>query len=168
MRYIAICYLTYYYIDAILYLLILISLIYQQIMSRINICSTLKKGKPMEDQIVLDKKFRKELNAGVTSLILLSILHQADEPMYGYQISKYFESEDDHMPPVKQGVLYPVLRSLEKSTLVSSEVEPSVSGPPRRYYRITEIGQETLIRWVEMWKQTVSFVQDVLEGEYNE
>ena len=122
----------------------------------------------MEDQIVLDKKFQKELNAGITSLILLSILHQSDEPMYGYQISKYFESADEHIPLVKQGVLYPVLRSLEKSTLVSSQVEPSISGPPRRYYTITESGQETLIRWVEMWKQTVSFVQDVLEGEYNE
>jgi PadR family transcriptional regulator PadR len=120
----------------------------------------------MEDQIVLDKKFQKELNAGITSLILLSVLQQADEPMYGYQISKYFDSEEEHSPLVKQGVLYPVLRSLEKSALVSSQVEPSVSGPPRRYYRITALGQETLIRWVEMWKQTVSFVEDVLEGEY--
>ena len=119
----------------------------------------------MEDQIVLDKKFQKELNAGSTSLILLSVLQQTDEPMYAYQISKHFDSEEPS-PLVKQGDLYPVLRSLEKSALVSSQVEPSVSGPPRRYYRITPLGQETLIRWVELWKQTASFVEDVLEGEY--
>jgi PadR family transcriptional regulator, regulatory protein PadR len=122
----------------------------------------------MEDQLVLDKKFQKELNAGITSLMLLHILQQADEAMYGYQISKYFEMEDQPTPFVKQGVLYPVLRSLEKGTLVESRVEPSVSGPPRRYYTITPTGEETLIRWVELWKNTVNYVENVLEGENND
>jgi len=122
----------------------------------------------MEDQITLDKKFQKELNAGITALMLLSVMQQADEPMYGYQIAKQLDSDDENLPPIKQGVLYPVLRSLEKSELVQSQVEPSTSGPPRRYYRITDHGRETLIRWTELWRQTVSFVQKVLEGEYHE
>ena len=122
----------------------------------------------MEDQEVLDKKFQKELNSGITALILLSVLKQAGEPMYGYQIAKRFKTAKEEELPVKQGVLYPVLRSLEKSDLVQCQVEPSVTGPPRKYYSITVNGQETLVRWMEMWNYTVSFVHNVLEGEYNE
>ena len=122
----------------------------------------------METHKELDKKFQKELNAGITSLIILSILQQTKEPMYGYQISKYLDTDNSRMPLIKQGVLYPVLRSLEKNALLQSEVEPSTSGPPRRYYHITEKGQDTLIRWIDMWKQTISFVEEVLEGEFND
>jgi PadR family transcriptional regulator PadR len=65
---------------------------------------------------------------------------------------------------MKQGALYPVLRSLEKSGLLASKVEPSVSGPPRRYYTITEAGRATLAIWEEIWGQTKSFVDDILKG----
>ena len=100
----------------------------------------------MEDPITLDKKFQKELNAGITALMLLSVLQQTKEPMYGYQIAKHLDYDDEKPAAIKQGVLYPVLRSLEKSELVNSWVEPSVSGPPRRYYQITDTGRDTLIR----------------------
>ncbi len=122
----------------------------------------------MEDPISLDKKFQKELNAGITALMLLSVLQQAQEPMYGYQIAKQLDADGENLPPIKQGVLYPVLRSLEKSELVASHVEPSVSGPPRRYYHITDPGRDTLVRWSQLWRQTVLFVQNVLEGDYHE
>ena len=63
-----------------------------------------------------------------------------------------------------QGALYPVLRSLEKSGLLSSRVEPSVSGPPRRYYRITGMGRESLESWTDMWCRTKDFVDAILKG----
>jgi PadR family transcriptional regulator PadR len=65
---------------------------------------------------------------------------------------------------MKQGALYPVLRSLEKNGLLASQVEPSVSGPPRRYYTITHTGRKTLVTWVEIWGQTKTFVDDILKG----
>ncbi len=113
-----------------------------------------------------DKKFQKELNAGTAAVVLLSILDRADKPMYGYQIAKHIETSVEDMP-MTQGALYPVLRSLESSSLLESEVEPSVSGPPRRYYKITESGHETLKRWTEIWSQTKVFVDTILEGEHD-
>ncbi|MFH1754727.1 MAG: PadR family transcriptional regulator, partial [Candidatus Latescibacterota bacterium] len=68
---------------------------------------------------------------------------------------------------MKQGALYPVLRSLENGGLLASQVEPSVSGPPRRYYRITEIGGRTLVRWAEIWQKTKTFVDNTLKGTSN-
>ena len=112
-----------------------------------------------------NKKFQKELNSGTAALVLLSLLDRADEPMYGYKIAKLMESADEKIPMMKQGALYPVLRSLENSGLLESRVDPSVSGPPRRYYKITKSGRETLQNWVEIWSHTKAFVDNTLRGK---
>ena len=110
------------------------------------------------------KKFQKELNAGTASLILLSELSRSKEPMYGYQIAKILKENGPDIAMMKQGTLYPVLRSLEENSLLESIVEPSVSGPPRRYYKITEDGRAALAEWLEIWQQTKQFVDANLKG----
>jgi PadR family transcriptional regulator PadR len=115
-----------------------------------------------------NKKFQKELNSGTAALVLLSILAQADEPMYGYRIAKLMEVDEKSVPMMKQGALYPVLRSLESSGLLESYVDPSVSGPPRRYYKITSSGLDTLQSWMKIWDQTKAFVDGILKGRNNE
>lgn len=110
------------------------------------------------------RKFQKELNAGTVSLVLLSIMARSDEPLYGYQIAKQLEGASDDGVPVKQGTLYPVLRSLESQGMLSSRVEPSVSGPPRKYYSITDTGVAVLESWKEVWSRTRDFVDGRLEG----
>lgn len=122
----------------------------------------------MSDPEALARKFRKELNAGTVALVLLGILERAEAPMYGYQIVKGVERNREDPPMMKQGALYPVLRSLEKSGLLASRVEPSVSGPPRRYYEITGSGRETLEQWKETWRRTRDFVDGVVEGTSHE
>jgi len=116
------------------------------------------------DTDLSDRKFQKDLNAGISALVLLSVLSRAAEPMYGYQIARLIEEGREEVPSIKQGTLYPVLRSLESSGLLESEVEPSISGPPRRYYRITEDGRNTLERWRKIWNQTKTLVDTVAEG----
>jgi PadR family transcriptional regulator PadR len=46
--------------------------------------------------------------------------------------------------------------------LLDSFVEPSVSGPPRRYYRITETGRDALRDWSAAWRATRDSVDAVL------
>ena len=110
------------------------------------------------------KKFEKELSAGTVALVLLIVLAQAEEPLYGYQIAKRLERSADGALSGKQSALYPVLRNLEGAGLLASEVEPSVSGPPRRYYRITKPGREVLREWVAAWNATRDSVDNVLQG----
>jgi PadR family transcriptional regulator PadR len=112
-----------------------------------------------------NKKFRKEMNAGTASLVMLSVLGSATDPMYGYQIAKIVTQKGAMM---KQGALYPVLRSLESIGLLDSFVEPSVAGPPRRYYRITEHGRNTLLEWLEIWEHTKNFVDAAVKGLEND
>jgi len=111
------------------------------------------------------KKFQKELSAGTVSLALLSVLGRSRQPMYGYQIAKRLEEAGEGVLAGKQSALYPVLRNLEAAALLASEVEPSVSGPPRRYYRVTKLGREVLRAWTAAWCATRDSVDRILEGE---
>lgn len=122
------------------------------------------KEPPMTDRESYLKKFQKELSAGTVSLVLLAVLGQADEPMYGYQIAKRLEQTGDSLLSGKQSALYPVLRNLSASGLLDSHVEPSVAGPPRRYYRITPLGQDVLQDWTATWNTTRHSVDSVLKG----
>jgi PadR family transcriptional regulator PadR len=109
------------------------------------------------------RKFRKELNSGAVSLVLLALLEGAPQPMYGYQIGRRLEERAEGAPLIKQGTLYPLLRTMEGNGLLQSEVEPSVTGPPRRYYTITDRGRELFPLWRGAWEQTRNFVDAILD-----
>ena len=112
----------------------------------------------------LARKFQRELSAGLTSLVLLSVLAVADEDLYGYQIARRLATADDDPGPVKQGALYQVLRNMSASGLLSSRVVPSYSGPPRRYYRITPLGRQVLQSWLDAWISTREFVDSIVSA----
>lgn len=116
------------------------------------------------DLDALARKFQKELNAGLIALVLLSVLDRAGDELYGYQIAKQLQGGAGDDAVVKQGALYPVLRTLSGQGLLTSRVVPSVSGPPRRYYRITDLGRATRVRWLEIWTRTRGFV-DATTGD---
>ncbi len=118
-----------------------------------------------DNEPAIVRKFRKELNSGTVSLVLLAILDQSAEALYGYQIAKELEQKAEGGVPVKQGTLYPILRSMDDNGLLDSSVEPSVSGPPRKYYRITDHGREVLATWKVEWMNTRDFVDAVLKGD---
>ena len=109
------------------------------------------------------RKFHKELSAGTVSLALLAVVAAGDEAMYGYQIAKRLEQVGDGVLAGKQSALYPVLRNLEGAGLLESFVEPSMSGPPRRYYRATAAGRAALTDWSAAWRATRDSLDAVLK-----
>jgi len=109
------------------------------------------------------RKFQRELSAGLTSLVLLSVLADATEDLYGYEIARRLTSDGERASPFKQGALYPVLRNMSAAGLLSSRVVPSYSGPPRRYYRITSLGHEVLQSWRAAWQETRAFVDFIVQ-----
>ena len=83
--------------------------------------------------------------------------------MYGYQIAKEIGAKAGGASFLKQGAIYPVLRSLHAAGMLSSRVEVSVSGPPRRYYTISDSGREALLAWREVWGELRTFVDSLTE-----
>jgi PadR family transcriptional regulator PadR len=126
--------------------------------------STPETDADRDDQERLSQKFQRELNAGLVGLVLLAVLEQAHEDLYGYQIAKRLQDLANGNPPVKQGALYPVLRQLSANGLLASRIVPSYAGPPRRYYRITEAGRGTLAEWRDIWRSTRDFVDGFTEA----
>jgi PadR family transcriptional regulator PadR len=122
-------------------------------------------GEEASEQERLSQKFQRELNAGLVGLVLLAVLDQAEEDLYGYQIAKRLQHLAGGSSPVKQGALYPVLRQLSANGLLASRIVPSYSGPPRRYYRITDAGRRTMAEWRDIWHATRDFVDEFTESK---
>jgi PadR family transcriptional regulator PadR len=110
------------------------------------------------------RKFQKDLNSGLVALVLLAVLEASSEDLYGYEIAKRLQKANAGEALFKEGTVYPVLRALSASGLLTSRIVPSYAGPPRRYYRITDQGRSVLRDWRPVWHQTRDFVDRFIEG----
>jgi PadR family transcriptional regulator PadR len=110
-----------------------------------------------------ERKFQKDLNGGLVGLVLLAVLDQSAEDLYGYEIAKRLASANEGVSIFKEGTIYPVLRALSAANLLTSRIVPSYSGPPRRYYRITTEGRRVLEQRSAIWLGTRSFVDRFID-----
>lgn len=53
----------------------------------------------------------------------------------------------------QEGTLYPLMSKLRREGSVEYEWAESESGPPRKYYKLTDRGKEQLKQTKEYWKQ---------------
>jgi PadR family transcriptional regulator PadR len=91
----------------------------------------------------------KALIAASTKPLLLSILK--DGETYGYRIIKQMKILSAGRLEWSFGMLYPVLHRLEKDGFVAAKWKKSDKGRLRKYYRLTEAGQEELAREKAQW-----------------
>lgn len=101
-------------------------------------------------------KYSKELTAGTTPLLILSVMEKED--MYGYKIIKELESRSEKAFCLKEGTLYPILHSLEKEKLLESYWE-TADGRKRKYYHITKKGLKQLSKKKRSSENTVFLFQ---------
>lgn len=96
---------------------------------------------------------------GVLDLCLLSLLEE--RPVYGYELTERLAERD---LLVSGGSAYPLLARLEKAGLVISDKRPSLSGPPRKYYSLSETGTEALKSGTAEWIAVSSSVTSLLQS----
>lgn len=104
---------------------------------------------------------------------LLLLLHHG--PAHGYELADRLgalglEGSDEagSCAPVDSSVVYRTLRAMERQGLVTSEWDTTAtSGPPRRVYRLTPLGDQVLASWVADLRETVRLLQAFLR-EYEE
>ncbi len=104
-------------------------------------------------------KYSKELTAGTTPMLVLSVMEKED--MYGYKIIKELEMRSEQAFCLKEGTLYPILHSLEKEKLLESYWE-TADGRKRKYYHITKKGLKQLEVKKEEFKVYSISVKNVL------
>ncbi|HAK30053.1 MAG TPA: PadR family transcriptional regulator [Sphingobacterium sp.] len=69
---------------------------------------------------------------------------------------------------VVEGTLYPLLTRLKNNGLLSYIWKESTSGPPRKYYEITQEGLEVFSRLDVTWNELVFAVNTSLVGRNND
>ena len=108
----------------------------------------------------MQMSIRSQLLKGILDGCVLAVIEK--EPVYGYELSQKLMNIG--LADVSEGTIYPILLRLQKNGLIRGEMRPSESGPNRKYYFLTESGQETLAIITEEWKQMSKPVNELLTG----
>ncbi|MBL4659129.1 MAG: PadR family transcriptional regulator [Alcanivoracaceae bacterium] len=69
---------------------------------------------------------------------------------------------------VTDGTLYPLLNRLQKAKLLQYRWEESESGPPRKYYTLTDSGVSYLSQLDTAWQDITASVQSIRRGNKSE
>lgn len=94
-------------------------------------------------------------------MCILTIISNKEDAYASDILEKLKESE----LIVVEGTLYPLLTRLKNEGLLSYRWEESKSGPPRKYYKITEIGEKLLQELTIGWQDLIDAVQKITESE---
>jgi PadR family transcriptional regulator, regulatory protein PadR len=68
---------------------------------------------------------------------------------------------------VVEGTLYPLLTRLKNSGLLDYKWVESVSGPPRKYYVLTETGKTFLSQFEETWVELQGSVAQIIQDSFH-
>jgi len=97
-----------------------------------------------------------QFKKGVLELCVLSILHKKD--CYGYELV----SDISQNIEISEGTIYPLLRRLKKDGLVTTYLQESQEGPPRKYYKLTDEGEVTKEKLRLEWFSFVNLISKFL------
>ena len=95
-----------------------------------------------------------QMKKGVLEFCILSILSKKD--CYASEIINNLKASK---LIVVEGTMYPLLTRQKNAGLLSYRWEESTQGPPRKYYTITELGQEFLKELKVSWSELVTAVE---------
>ncbi len=97
-----------------------------------------------------------QMRKGILEFCILSILDK--EEAYPSDI---IEKLKDSKLIVVEGTLYPLLTRLKNAGLLSYRWEESTSGPPRKYYKLTELGEKFKKELDQTWTDLQSAVNKI-------
>ncbi len=101
-----------------------------------------------------------QFKKGVLEILVLALLDEKDR--YGFELVDIISKQVD----ISEGTIYPLLRKLYNSNYVNTYIKESNSGPPRKYYTITEEGRKVLTNLLIEWKNFTNQVDLLLGGVY--
>ncbi|WP_160676407.1 PadR family transcriptional regulator [Clostridium sp. C8-1-8] len=99
-----------------------------------------------------------QLKKGILELCVLSMLSERD--CYGYELV----NEISKNIAISDGTIYPVLRRMNNEGFLESYLKESQEGPPRKYYRLTKLGEETKEELLNEWVEFVEGVNNIIKG----
>lgn len=96
---------------------------------------------------------------GVPELLVLRLLSRQE--MYGYELVKNIRIVSEDAFNLAEGVVYPLLHSLEARKLLVAR-EKTVEGRHRVYYAVTDKGRKRLGALTSEWQRISGGIANVL------
>lgn len=100
-----------------------------------------------------------QLKKGVLELCVLSLVTRKD--YYGYELV----NEISKNIQISDGTIYPILRRLTQDGYFVTYLQESQEGPPRKYYKITDIGIKTKELLEKEWLIFIDSVNNIIEED---
>lgn len=97
-----------------------------------------------------------QMRKGILEYCILSILDKNDA-----YVGEILDSLKDGRLLVVEGTIYPLMTRLKNSELLDYRWEESTSGPPRKYYSLTNKGRDFLAELSNTWEELKSSVQKI-------
>jgi PadR family transcriptional regulator, regulatory protein PadR len=103
-----------------------------------------------------------QMRKGVLEYCILSVLKDKDA-----YVAEILETLKDAKLLVVEGTIYPLLTRLKNAGLLSYRWEESTSGPPRKYYGLTDTGKLFLTELTHTWEELQTAVSIVTTKDSN-
>jgi PadR family transcriptional regulator PadR len=97
-----------------------------------------------------------QMRKGVLEFCILSVLKEKEA-----YTSEILDTLKNAKLLVVEGTIYPLLTRLKNDGLLSYRWEESTSGPPRKYYGLTEIGSRFLEELSNTWNELSNAVNTI-------
>lgn len=105
--------------------------------------------------------WKSQIKRGTLEFCILLMIRQ--KPSYGYEIISTLEKYP--IISAKENTIYPLLRRLLKEEYISSSWQEGTEGlPPRKYYAITDKGQEYIAAMSAEWENLLCAIKEI-KGE---
>jgi PadR family transcriptional regulator PadR len=103
---------------------------------------------------------RTQMKKGILEFCILAVIH--GEEAYASDILEKLRQAE---LLVVEGTLYPLLTRLKNAGLLSYDWRESQSGPPRKYYKLTEDGELTLKELDKTWQDIKQAVEQATKSK---
>ena len=104
------------------------------------------------------EKNRTQMRKGILEMCILSVINKTNEAY----VSDLIEALKDADMIVVEGTLYPLLTRLKNADLLAYQWKESTSGPPRKYYVLTDAGKRFLAETVKAWKELEQMIDKLI------
>lgn len=111
-------------------------------------------------QKVMDiQNTQSQMRKGVLEFCILSIIQKGE--VYPSDIVEQMKTANLH---ILEGTLYPLLTRLKNAGLLNYRWVESVSGPPRKYFVLTEEGNKAFSVLLKTWNEMTSSVNQLTQN----
>ncbi len=100
-----------------------------------------------------------QFKKGVLELVVLMVVSKGD--IYGYELVRQVCEVVD----VNEGTIYPLLKRMSNEKYFETYLQESSEGPPRKYYRLTELGRLQMLDLRKEWIEFSAQIRKFVEGE---